>query len=99
MKAHVGVDMATGLAHTVVGTAGNGSDVTQAHALHGGENAVLGDAGYQGVVTTPNCSHCLHLPICCRRAGSLVGNTPKWHLEYSVRRETRSNRSIWRPHT
>jgi IS5 family transposase len=46
----VGVDMATGLVHTVVGTAGNVSDVTQAHALlHGGETMVLGDAGYQGV--------------------------------------------------
>lgn len=50
MKAHVGVDMATGLVHTVIGTAGNVADVTQAHALlHGGEKAVLGDAGYQGV--------------------------------------------------
>lgn len=50
MKAHVGVDMATGLVHTVVGTAGNVADVTQAHALlHGGEKVVLGDAGYQGV--------------------------------------------------
>lgn len=50
MKAHVGVDMATGLVHTVVGTAGNVSDVAQAHALlHGGESVVLGDAGYQGV--------------------------------------------------
>ena len=54
MKAHVGVDMATGLVHTVVGTAGNVSDVTQAHALlHGGEKAVLGDAGYQGVAKRP----------------------------------------------
>lgn len=51
MKAHVGVDMATGLVHTVVGTAGNVADVTQAHTLlHGGEKAVLGDAGYQGVI-------------------------------------------------
>ncbi|TWI67532.1 IS5 family transposase [Pseudoduganella lurida] len=42
--------MATGLVHTVVGTAGNVADVTQAHALlHGGETMVLGDAGYQGV--------------------------------------------------
>jgi len=50
MKAHVGVDMATGLVHSVVGTAGNVADVTQTHALlHGGEKAVLGDAGYQGV--------------------------------------------------
>jgi IS5 family transposase len=50
MKARVGVDMATGLVHSVVGTAGNVSDVVQAHALlHSGEKAVLGDAGYQGV--------------------------------------------------
>jgi IS5 family transposase len=50
MKAHIGVDMTTGLVHTVVGTAGNVSDVVQAHALlHGGEKVVLGDAGYQGV--------------------------------------------------
>lgn len=54
MKAHVGVDMATGLVHTVIGTAGNVADVTQAHALlHGGETAVLGDAGYQGVAKRP----------------------------------------------
>ena len=54
MKAHVGVDMATGLVHSVVGTAGNVNDVTQAHALlHGGETTVLGDAGYQGVAKRP----------------------------------------------
>lgn len=50
MKAHIGVDMESGLVHTVVGTAANVHDVTQAHALlHGEEAAVLGDAGYQGV--------------------------------------------------
>jgi len=50
MKAHVGVDMESGLVHTVVGTAANVSDITQAHALlHGEEVAALGDAGYQGV--------------------------------------------------
>ena len=54
MKAHVGVDMATGLVHSVVGTAGNVADVTQTHALlHGGEKIVLGDAGYQGVGKRP----------------------------------------------
>ena len=53
-QSHVGVDTATGLVHTVVGTAGNVSDVTQAHALlHGGEKIVLGDAGYQGVAKRP----------------------------------------------
>ena len=50
MKAHVGVDAASGLVHTLIGTAGNVADVTQAHALlHGEETVVLADAGYQGV--------------------------------------------------
>ncbi|WP_232625937.1 IS5 family transposase [Achromobacter deleyi] len=50
MKAHIGVDLHSGLVHTVVGTAANVNDVTQAHALlHGQEELVLGDAGYQGV--------------------------------------------------
>jgi len=36
MKAHVGVDAESGLVHSVVGTAANESDVSQAHALlHG----------------------------------------------------------------
>ena len=50
MKAHIGVDANSGLVHTVVGTAANVNDVTQAHALvHGEEINVLADAGYQGV--------------------------------------------------
>ena len=50
MKAHIGVDLGTGLVHTVVGTAANVADVAQAHALlHGEEKLGLGDAGYQGV--------------------------------------------------
>ena len=54
MKAHIGVDAASGLVHTAVGTAGNVSEVTQAHALlHGDETAALGDAGYQGVEKRP----------------------------------------------
>lgn len=36
MKAHIGVDLGSGLIHTTVGTAANVSDVSQAHALlHG----------------------------------------------------------------
>jgi IS5 family transposase len=36
--------------HTVVGTAANVNDVTQADKLlHGQETDVLGDAGYRGV--------------------------------------------------
>nr|WP_223995866.1 IS5 family transposase [Cupriavidus pampae] len=50
MKAHVGVDAASGLVHSVVGTAANESDVSQAHALlHGHEEHAFGDAGYTGV--------------------------------------------------
>ena len=49
MKAHIGVDEATGLVHSVVTTAANVSDVTQvANLLHGKEKAVFGDAGYTG---------------------------------------------------
>lgn len=54
MKAHIGVDLGTGLVHTVVGTAANVSDVSQAHRLlHGKEKLRLGDAGYQGVEKRP----------------------------------------------
>ena len=53
-KAHVGVDLGTGLVHTVVGTAANVADVSQAHLLlHGEEKLRLGDAGYQGVEKRP----------------------------------------------
>jgi IS5 family transposase len=49
MKAHIGVDADSGLVHTVIGTAANVSDVTQGHALlHGQEQVVFADAGYQG---------------------------------------------------
>lgn len=49
MKAHIGVDADSGLVHTVIGTAANVNDVTQGHALlHGEEEVVFGDAGYQG---------------------------------------------------
>ena len=50
MKAHIGVDAESGLVHTVIGTAANVNDVTQAAALlHGEENVVFADAGYRGV--------------------------------------------------
>ena len=50
MKAHIGVDANIGLVRTVVGTAANVGDITQAQALlHGEETDAFGDAGYQGV--------------------------------------------------
>jgi len=54
MKAHIGVDAESGLVHTVIGTAANVNDVTQAGALlHGQEEVAFGDAGYQGVHKRP----------------------------------------------
>jgi IS5 family transposase len=50
LKAHIGVDAQSGLVHTMVTTAANVNDVTQAGALlHGEETAAFGDAGYRGV--------------------------------------------------
>ncbi len=50
MKAHIGVDAQSGLVHTLIGTAANVHDITQAQALlHGDETDVFGDAGYQGI--------------------------------------------------
>ena len=50
MKCHVGVDKDSGLIHSMVVTAGNVSDVTVAvELLHGQEDVLYGDAGYQGL--------------------------------------------------
>lgn len=50
MKGHIGVDAESGLVHSVIGTAGNVNDVTQAAALlQGEEEVVFADAGYQGI--------------------------------------------------
>ena len=49
MKGHIGVDVASGVVHTVVGTAANEADINQmAAVLHGQEEAVFADAGYTG---------------------------------------------------
>ena len=49
MKAHIGVDADSGLVHTVRGTSGNVTDITEGNSLlHGQETDVYGDAGYQG---------------------------------------------------
>jgi IS5 family transposase len=54
MKAHIGVDANSGLVHTVIGTAANVHDVTQGHGLlHGDEQVVFADAGYQGATKRP----------------------------------------------
>jgi len=54
MKAHIGVDVASGVVHTVVGTAANEADINQmAAVLHGREEAVFADAGYTGAAKRP----------------------------------------------
>lgn len=65
MKAHIGVDAESGLVHTVIGTAANVNDVTQAAGLlHGQEAHAWGDAGYQGVA----------------KREELQGNQTQWHI-------------------
>ena len=50
MKAHIGADAASGLVHSVEGTAANEPDISQTHKLlHGEEKTVHADAGYTGV--------------------------------------------------
>ena len=54
MKAHIAVDVDSGLVHTVIGTAANVHDVTQAaELLHGEETTVWADAGYRGIEKRP----------------------------------------------
>ena len=54
MKAHIGVDAATGLVHSLATTAANVADITQVpRLLHGAETRVWGDAGYAGVARRP----------------------------------------------
>jgi IS5 family transposase len=54
MKAHIGVDVASGVVHTVTGTAANVADINQIAALlHGQEEAVFADAGYTGADKRP----------------------------------------------
>ena len=50
MKVHIGVDKDSGLIHSVETTSANVHDITRAaQLLHGEEEVVYGDAGYQGI--------------------------------------------------
>ena len=54
MKVHAGVDKDSGLIHSVVVTAANVHDLTPAaDLLHGDEQVVYADAGYQGIAKRP----------------------------------------------
>jgi IS5 family transposase len=55
MKAHIGVDADSGLVHTVRGTSGHVSDISEGNTLlHGQESIAFGDAGYQGIEKRPD---------------------------------------------
>jgi len=76
MKAHIGADADSGLVHTVIGTAANVNDVTVGNdLLHGQEQHVFADAGYQGADKRPEAA----------------GATTQWHvaMKPSVRRQWR----------
>ncbi len=50
MKAHIGVDVESGLVHSLTGTAANVSDISETHnLLHGDEELAFADAGYTGI--------------------------------------------------
>jgi IS5 family transposase len=67
MKAHIGVDVESGLVHTVHTTTGSSHDVTQAHELlHGEETMVFADSGYRGVTK--------------REEIQAQENQPEWHV-------------------
>jgi transposase, IS5 family len=73
MKARIGVDIASGLVHSMATTPANVNDVTMAGALlHGDEEAAFGDAGYaEGRRRTRRrSSRCSRRPTCGWRDGS-----------------------------
>ena len=54
MRAHIGVDVASGVVHTLTGTAANEAAINQMAALlHGRQEAVFADAGYTGAGKRP----------------------------------------------
>ncbi len=58
MKAHIGVDAKSGLTHSLVTTPANEHDLNQVgNLLHGKEQLVLADAGYQGAEKRAELAH------------------------------------------
>jgi IS5 family transposase len=78
MKAHIGVDADSGLVHTVIGTAANVHDVTQGYGLlHGNEQVVFADAGYQGATKRPEATGVdWHVAMRPGKRRALDKNTP-----------------------
>jgi IS5 family transposase len=67
MKAHIGVDADSGLVHTVRGTSGHVSDISEGNTLlHGQESIAFGDAGYQGIEKRPDAKSDVNWQIAMR---------------------------------
>jgi IS5 family transposase len=85
MKAHVGVDAATKLVHSVAATAANVHDSKMlAQLLHGEETAVWGDQGYQGQSKV--------IAQCAPRAEDLTCR--HWRFKGRIREEVREANRI-----
>ncbi len=101
MKAHIGVDAESGLVHTVIGTAANVSDVTQAaQLLRGQEQDAFGDAGYQGVGKRPAARGLKvnwHIATCPGKRAALDRSRPRPPTSRSARRCASCVRTCSRP--
>jgi IS5 family transposase len=83
MKVHAGVGKDSGLVHSVVTTAANVHDLTPAAVLlHGDEDVVYGDAGYQGIGKRQEMADTAADFRVARRPGKrrALPNTPDGHL-------------------
>ena len=86
-KFHIGVDSETGLVHPLTVTAGNVSDVAEAaNLLHGDEQFVHGDAGYQGLDKRPEMPTAL-VCVIAMHPGKLAKLTQDESQEAKVLRE------------
>lgn len=85
-KAHVGVNAESGLVHTMIGTAANVADATQAHGLlHGEESFAFGDAGYTGVARRPECQREIDWHVAMRPGRRRqLGNSPLGRLRKKI---------------
>lgn len=98
-KFHIGVDHETGLVHTLKTTSGHVSDIAEAASLlHGQEQFVHGDAGYQGLEKRPEMPT-ENPPVCviAMRPGKLAkltqGNCEHAQLLRKAARELASRRA------
>ena len=98
-KFHIGVDHKTGLVHTLKVTSGHVSDIAEAASLlHGAEQFVQGDAGYQGLEKRPEMPT-ENPPVCviAMRPGKLAkltqGNGEHAQLLREAARELASRRA------